>query len=382
MAIQVVPLEARETPALTRRRPRTQVPPRFAVHAVMKLRRFLLRAADRILPSELALLEHSAGFSVAYLLAAMVELGVPDALAAGPRTAEELATALHCNADALHRALRVAAVYNLVRIDRAGRFRATRLTDALTSDAPYASDAWCTFMASRAHQVAWGDLAATLRTGEPAFQRQNGMSFFEWFDSHPAEGRDFAAGLSGLTLSEASAIASAYAFPKSGVVCDVAGGVGAVLGEVLRRRPGIRGILVEAPLVLGEAARYFGHLGLADRVELREGDLFTDLKVTADVYLLKWILHDWDDAACVRLLRNVAAAMPIGAKLVVIEGVQDRNAAHARFSPIDLQMLVVTKGGRERSIVELQDLIVAAGLRPLSVRRTPADLALLEAEKT
>jgi hypothetical protein len=347
----------------------------------MKLRRLLLRAADRVLPSELALLEHSAGFSVAYLLAAMVELGVPDALAAGPRTAEELATSLHCNADALHRALRVAAVYNVVRIDRAGRFRATRLTDALTSGAPYASDAWCTFMASRAHQAAWGDLAETLRTGEAAFKRQNGMSVFAWFDSHPAEGRDFAAGLSGLTLSEAPAIASAYPFPKSGVVCDVAGGAGAMLGEVLRRRPGIRGILVEAPLMLGEAARYFRHLGLADRVELREGDLFTAFTFTADVYLLKWILHDWDDAACVRLLRNVAAAMPIGAKLVVIEGVQDRNAAHARFSPIDLQMLVVTEGGRERSIAELQDLIAAAGLRPLSVRRTPADLALLEAEK-
>ncbi len=381
MAIQVVPLEAPETPALTRRRPRTQVPPRATVHAAMKLRRLLLRAADRVLPSELALLEHSAGFSVAYLLAAMVELGVPDALAAGPMTAEELATSLHCNADALHRALRVAAVYNVVRIDRAGRFRATRLTDALTSGAPYASDAWCTFMASRAHQAAWGDLAETLRTGEAAFKRQNGMSVFAWFDSHPAEGRDFAAGLSGLTLSEAPAIASAYPFPKSGVVCDVAGGAGAMLGEVLRRRPGIRGILVEAPLMLGEAARYFRHLGLADRVELREGDLFTAFTFTADVYLLKWILHDWDDAACVRLLRNVAAAMPIGAKLVVIEGVQDRNAAHARFSPIDLQMLVVTEGGRERSIAELQDLIAAAGLRPLSVRRTPADLALLEAEK-
>ena len=382
MAIQAVPLEARETPALTRRRPRTQVPPKIAVHAAMKLRRLLLRAADRVLPSELAVLEHSAGFSVAYLLAAMVAVGVPDALATGPKSAEELATALHCNADALHRALRVAAVYNVVRIDRAGRFRATRLTRALTSDAPYASDAWCTFMASHAHQAAWGDLAATLRTGEPAFRRQNGMSFFDWFDRHPAEGRDFAAGLSGLTLSEASAIAAAYSFPKAGVVCDIAGGVGAVLGEILRRRPQIQGVLVEAPLVLPEAARYFGHLGLADRVELREGDLFSKLAVTADIYVLKWILHDWDDAACVRLLRNVASAMPIGAKLVVIEGVQERNAAHARFSPIDLQMLVVSEGGRERSIVELQGLLVAAGLRPLSVRRTPADLALVEAEKT
>jgi len=381
MAAHAVPDEAVANSPLARRSPRTQVPPRLAVHAAMKLRTVLLRAADRVLPSELAVLEHSAGFSVAYLLAAMVELGVPDELASGPKTADELAITLHSDADALHRALRMGAVHNLVRLDRQGRFHATRLTKALTSDAPYASDQWCAFMASKAHQNAWGDLAATLRNGESGFRRQNGMSVFAWFDAHPNEGRAFAAGLSGLTLSEASAIAASYRFPRAGVVCDIAGGAGALLGEVLRRTPDARGILVEAPLVLTEAAAYLGSLGVAERVELRQGDLFGDLRATADVYLLKWILHDWDDAACVRLLGNVAAAMPPGAKLLVIEGVQERSEAHPRFSPIDLQMLVVSDGGRERSIPEIQSLMTAAGLRPTGVRRTPADLALLEAEK-
>lgn len=381
MAVDAVPDEAVGTAAPSRRRARTQVPPRFAVQAAMKLRRALLRAADRLLPSELAVLEHSAGFSVAYLLGAMVELGIPDELASGPKSADDLATTLHCDADAIHRALRMGAVHNLVRLDRMGRFHATRLTKALTSDAAYASDQWCSFMASKAHQYAWGDLAATMRSGESAFRRQNGMSFFAWFDTHPAEGRAFAAGLSGLTLSEASAISASYRFPRTGVVCDIAGGSGALLGEVLRRVPQARGILVEAPLVLPEAARHLDSLGVADRVEFLEGDLFGDLRATADVYLLKWILHDWADDDCVRLLSTVATMMPSGAKLVVIEGVQDHCTAHVRFSPIDLQMLVVTDGGRERSISEIQSLMTRAGLRPTSVRRTPADLALLEAEK-
>lgn len=381
MAVHALPDEAGGSAAPTRRSPRTQVPPRLAVHAAMKVRSFLLRAADWVLPSELAVLEHSAGFSVAYLLGAMVELGVPDELASGPKTAEELAITLHCDADALHRALRMGAVHNLVRLDRSGRFHATRLTKALTSDAPYASDQWCSFMASQSHQRAWGDLAATLRSGDAAFRRQNGMSIFAWFDANPHEGRAFASGLSGLTLSEASAIAASYRFPRAGVVCDLAGGAGALLGEVLRQTPEARGILVEAPLVLREAAKYLGSLGLAERVDLQQGDLFGDLRATADVYLLKWILHDWDDADCVRLLRNVAATMPAGAKLLAIEGVQQRSTAHARFSAIDLQMLVVTDGGRERSIPEIQELMTKAGLRPTSVRRTPADLAVMEAEK-
>jgi hypothetical protein len=378
MATLAVTDEARNS---VRRRPRKQVPPRFAVHAAMKLRSLLLRAADRVLPSELAVLEHSAGFSVSYLLAAMVELGIPDALATGPRTAQQLAESLNCDADSLHRALRMGAVYNLVRLDRVGRFRSTRLTKALTSDAPYASDQWCSFMASRAHQNAWGDLATTIRTGEPGFRRQNGMSFFDWFDEHPDEGRAFAGGLSGLTLSEASAIATSYKFPRRGVVCDVAGGVGVVLGEVLGRGPELRGILLEAPSVLPEAARYLGSLGVADRVDLQRGNFFEEFQAPADLYLMKWILHDWDDADCVRILRNVAAAMPAGAKLVVIEGVQDRNAAHPRFSPIDLQMLVVTDGGRERTVSEIRGLLAGAGLRPTGLTFTPADLALVEAVK-
>ncbi|GAC1636269.1 MAG: methyltransferase [Chloroflexota bacterium] len=353
----------------------------MAVHVAMKLRGLLLRAADLVLPSELALLEHSAGFTVGYLLAAMVELGIPDHLAGGPKTAQELATALDCNADALHRALRMGAVHNLVRLDGQGRFHATRLTKALASDAPYAMDQWCTFMASQAHQAAWSDLAATLRTGEPAFRRRHCMSFFDWFDRHPEEGRAFAAGLSGLTLSEAPAIVASYSFPHTGTVCDVAGGVGVVLGEVLRRRPEVHGLLVEAPLVLPEAARYLDLVGVAERVEFRAGDLFGDLHATADLYLMKWILHDWDDAACLRILRTVVAAMPVGARLVVIEGVQERNTVHPRFSPIDLQMLVVTEGGRERSVPEIQDLLATAGLRPTTVGYTPADLALVEAVK-
>jgi hypothetical protein len=351
------------------------------VGIAMWLRHLLLRAADRLLPSEIAVLEHSAQFTVAHLLAAIAELGIADQLAGGPRTAAELASAAGCDADALHRALRAAAVPGLVRIDRSGRFHATRLTRALASDAPYRSAEWCAFMASSAHQAAWGDLVQTLRTGDPAFRRVHGMSFFEWFETHPAEGRNFAAGLSGLTMSDAPAIVSSYPFPSSGTVCDVAGGSGVLLGEVLRRHSHLRGILVEAPPVLTDAATYLASVGVADRVELVHGNFFSEIPAAADVYLLKWVLHDWSDADCVRILRNVAGGMPAGAKLVVVEGEQEANVAHPRFSPIDLQMLVVTEGGRERSVSHIHELMSAAGLRPATVRHAPAGLVLLEAVK-
>jgi hypothetical protein len=116
-------------------------------------------------------------------------------------------------------------------------------------------------------------------------------------------------------------------------------------------------------------------------VELTEGDIFRDVHPAADIYLLKWVLHDWDDGACQVILRRIGTAMPAGATLIVIEGVQHHNCPHPRFSMIDLQMLVAADGGRERSRPELERLISAAGLRPGRTRRTATDLALIEATK-
>jgi O-methyltransferase domain len=136
--------------------------------------------------------------------------------------------------------------------------------------------------------------------------------------------------------------------------------------------------LIETPTVLDAAAPYLRTAGLADRVELTEGDIFRGISATADIYLLRWVLHDWDDATCQAILRRIGAAMPAGATLIIIEGVQHPNTPHPRFSMIDLQMLVVTDGGRERSVPELKLLISAAGLRPGRTRRTATGLALTD----
>ena len=131
--------------------------------------------------------------------------------------------------------------------------------------------------------------------------------------------------------------------------------------------------------MLAEAVKYLGSIGLSDRVQLVEGDLFGQIDANADIYLLKWILHDWDDATCERIIENVASAMPTGARLVAIEGSQDRNEVHPRFSMIDLQMLTMSEGGKERSSREIEQLLVNGGMHPLGTRRTATDLLLVEA---
>ena len=356
-------------------------PPRFAVHAAMAARSALLRAADRMLPAHAAVLEHAHHFTMAHVLSSMAEFRIADHLADGPKDAGELGALAGCDPAALHRALRAAAVFGVVRLDRHGRFHTTRLLRPLRSGDPSGAADWCRYVSSTSLQAAWAALSDSIRTGHSAFRSVHGCSAFEWFAAHPGEGRHFSAGIAGLTRAEAPLIVAAYPFPDGGVVCDIGGGTGALLAQILRTRPRSRGVLVETADVLAEAARYLQAAGLAGRVELAEGDIFRAVRATADIYLLKWVLHDWDDATCETILGTICTTMPSGARLVVIEGVQDPNSVHPRFSMIDLQMLVAAEGGRERSIAELERLISTAGLHPVRTRRTATDLALIEAAK-
>ena len=356
----------------------TRVPPAFAIKSATKARQVLLRAADRLVPSEIALLDHSVAFTRPHLLAAVVEFGIPDQLADGPKNAEQLAGASGADADSLHRVLRAAATFGFVRLDKAGRFHNTRLTRALRADARFQTAEWCRYTASASVQQAWGGLSETVKSGESAFGRVHGMGMFEWFEAHPAEERAFSRGLAGLTLMEAPAIVAAYPFPDDGVICDVAGGTGALLGEVLNARPRVKAILVEAPSVLDEARSYLSDIGVSERVEFLPGDFMTRGEAVADLYILKWILHDWSDEICRRILAAVKATMKPGSRLLIVEGEQDLHQVSPRFGPLDVHMMTVCDGGRERSLGEFHALLDSVGLFAGDVVRTATGLLLVE----
>jgi len=325
------------------------VPPPLAVDAGLALRRGLLRAADALLPPMAVMWDRTMGIERTQVIGALAELGVADALDSGPLTAVELASRVGADADALHRVLRAAAVDGLVRLDRRGRFRLTRLGRTLRSDDAASLRPWARYMALRSTGAAWGDLTESVRTGRSAFRRVHGASVWDWFAEHPDEERLFAAAMRALTEFDAPAIAAAEFWPERGTVCDVAGGTGSLLAAIIAERPELRGVLVEAPGVLAEA----------------------------DVYLLKNVLHDWDDETSAKILAAVRATMAPGTRLVLVEQLQERNRPHPFASLTDLQMLTQCEDGRERSPHELRDLLTGAGLRPGRVERVSVS-ALVE----
>src|SRR4051812_38221887 len=347
-----------------------RVPPPLAVDAALALRRLLLRAADSLLPPWAAVWDKTMGVGRTQVIGVIAELGVPDLLDGGRQTAAELARRLDVDADALHRVLRAAAVDGLLRVDRRGRFRLTRFGRTLRSDSPGTLRPWARYMALRSSRDAWGDLEESVRTGRAAFERVHGTSVWDWFAAHPEEERLFAAAMRSITEFDAPALAASGLVPDSGTVCDVAGGAGTLLAEVLSARPSLRGVLVEAAGVLREAEEVLSRRGVRERAELVEGDLFGDLPaVGAELWLLKNILHDWDDPTSLRILPAVRRAMSAGERLVVVEQIQERDEPHPFASLSDIQMLTQCVDGRERSRDELRELLSRAGFTPGRVER-------------
>lgn len=347
------------------------LPPGWAFRAALRLRRALHAAIDRAFPAELAVFDRAFGLAQSQLLGAAVAAGVPDALGDAPMTADELAPRVGVHADTLHRVLRALAATGVFTLSRDGRFGHNRLSRALRGGLASRAREQVLYVTSPSNAAAWLDLARTLRDGLSAFERVHGETVWQWFARHPDERENFAQTMMGFSLVDAPVIAGLYPFGEVSRVCDVGGGRGTLLSELLLRHGHLRGVLCDDPGVVESARALLAARGVADRVELAPGSFFDGVPGGCDAYVLKNVLHDWHDAACARVLAAVRASMPAGARLLVCEMLLDRNADDALASLSDAQMLVVSSEGRERSEGEYRALLEAAGLRVTRVFAHP-----------
>lgn len=371
-------------------RPRTALsaeplfaPPRGAVRGLLALRRALLRAADAVVPPQLAVFDRITGLVGAHLLTELARLGVPDLVEERPRTAAELAAKTGTDPEAMVRAMRGAVAMGLFERDGEGRFTNNRLSATLRSTETYDVRAFARYFGSRSNVLAWADFPEALRTGKNSFERVHGKSIWEWFDAHPEERETFAKSMMTMTLADAPGIAATYPFEEIRTLCDVGGGRGTLLSEILVRHPHLRGVLCDGAGVLESARELLAARGVADRVELVAGSFFDEGAVPrgADAYVLKHILHDWDEERCVAILRNCRAAMDRGGKLLVIEALVEETSDDYGVLA-DLHMMIVCCDGRERGRAEYAKLLAAAGFRVERVLEAPTPVAIIEAIAT
>jgi hypothetical protein len=362
------------------RRPRP-APPRLLAAAALRLRRALRALSDLVVPAPAALFELSAGFMQTHLLRAAARLRLADLLAAGPASVEELAARAGVEADGLRRLLRALATLGVFALRRDGRYGNNRLSRTLLPEAPISLRDSALYFGSEAQLSAWGALEATLAGGAggpSGFERAHGMTTWEWFDRHPEEQEAFAGTMVGITRLYAPGVAVAYPFGEARRLCDVGGGHGDLLAEVLLRHPHLAAVLVDSPGVLATARPFLAARGVLERIELVAGSFFDGVPTGCDVYLLKNILHDWDDERALRILASCRRAMQPGHRLLVVEALVEEDTTRDIGPLSDLQMMVVC-GGRERAAGEYTRLFERAGFRLGRVVRTPGPMSVVEA---
>jgi hypothetical protein len=308
------------------------------------------------------------------------ELGIADRLAARPATGAELAEATGTQADALARLLRALIAQGFFRLGRDGRYRNSRFSEALRGGRADSLRNFARYFGSAHNLNAWAALWPTLHDGKSAFERVHGMTTWEAFSRDAAAGAVFAGAMDELTAFEVSFLADAYPFERHRSVCDIGGGRGALLAAILERNPGLRGCLLDGPTALAGAADRFRASGLDAHVVLVSGDFFHELPAGHDAYLLKDVLHDWDDARALRILGNCRRAIQENGRLLISEILLEPDEARFPGTFADLQMMVVCSEGRQRSLKEIQRLLDDAGFRLIRVWKTARFSSWVEAE--
>lgn len=311
------------------------------------------------------------------------KLGVAELLADGPRPASELAAATATDAGALRRILRLLASVGVFEELDDGRFAQSPLSDCLRADAPGSARDMVLLFSGVSNQDAWRELEHCVRTGEPVYRLRGQTDPFAEMAKDPATMAAFDAAMASGTRFAAIAVAATYDFSGLGTLVDVGGGSGALLIAILGMHPHLRGVVFDQPAAADRARDAIAAAGLADRCTASGGDFFVEVPRGGDAYLLKHVIHDWDDERAIAILRSCRRAMTPDARLLLIEGIYpariDRSLASRGAAANDVNMLVNT-GGRQRSEREMRELYDAAGFAVTRVVPTPANVCIVEGQ--
>ena len=316
-------------------------------------------------PPHAVLFEMLFGAWTAKILAEVVRLDVPDALANGPMTADELVrnAGIRAHPLALHRALRACAALGIVTEDSVGRFGATRLSTLLMRDTPGTLKPFVEYSGGLLWKV-WSGLPEGLATGTSQARAQLGMEFFDYLSAHPKALEEFGATLKAHSAVANTGIMERYDFAGIRTLVDVGAGYGPLAIAVLEKYPEIRGVVFDLPEVIDAAPTQLpvDDESVARRLSYAPGDMFKDVPA-ADAHVLKLILHDWDDAACAKILANVCARLERGGRVICIDNVMPPlgDVSDVPQKLLDVNMMLLLSG-KERTRVEWEALYRGAGL--------------------
>jgi len=330
------------------------------------------------IPPPVALLHILSGMMTARMVQVAARLGLADMVTDSPRTSAELAAEAGTHAPTLYRLLRGLASIGIFVEDEEGRFSHTPLSTFLRSDVQGSMRDLAQMWGDDWRWNTWRELDYSIETGEKGFDHLYGTSLWEYFanDNHAA-GELFGRAMTSFSEGVNMPIVSSYDFSSAGKLVDIGGAHGGFLRHILTAYPNLTATLFDLPSVIETVREQSIEPELRDRYTLVAGDFMESAPSGGDTYLMKFILHDWDDEHCIRILRNVRNAMHDGARLLIVEMVIPEANVPFFGKILDMEMLVVL-GGRERTEEEFRRLLEASGFRLDRIVPTPSPFSVIE----
>ena len=352
-------------------------PPLFFVSITERMRSFFLRLYRKFTHPNVAVFEMVHHFWLASAIGVAAELGVADILKKGPKSIGELALQTGSDEESLYRLMRMLASHDVFREKYDRIFALTPLAKALQEEQ---LKYLITSHLTKLHYNMFSELAYCVRTGKNASELFTGHALFDHIGADEKRNELFIKAMTSASMMQVSAILSGYSFRTYRNIYDIGGGQGLMMASVLKKFPGCRGIVFDLPQAQGQAMEIIEQYGIADRCKFMAGSFFESLPEGGDLYMLKSVLHDWDDEQCMKILSNLYKAMSAESRLLIMESIIEEGNRPS-FGKMSDVLMMVAVGGKERTRVEYSILLQKAGFRIRKIRRTVAPLSLIEAEK-
>lgn len=307
------------------------------------------------------------------------KIKIADLLSDGEKTTAELAAATETHERALYRVLRSLASMGIFEETAPKTFANTYISELLRSDVPNTMRNGAIFMGEAWHYNVWANMLYSVKTGKPAWGHTHGKEVFDYFPENAEHSEIFNNAMTDMSAATAPVVVEAYDFSGIEKLADIAGGHGFLLSQILKANPEIKGILFDLPHVLAGADEILSRENVADRVEKVSGDFFAEVP-SADAYIMKHIIHDWDDERSIKILQSIYRAMNPGGKLLIVETVVPEGNEPHYSKLLDLEMLT-SPGGIERTAEEYRELLAHAGFALTKIVPTKSPFSIIEAVK-
>jgi hypothetical protein len=357
------------------------IPPVGVVKALNAVQSFFYKLAKRMVPPSVWMTGIAENYWLSRGVVTIIELNIPDHINEGNNTIEKLSACTGADKDALYRLMRMLCSHEIFKLKKDGTYSLTQYSRVLLEE----KDSVKYFILGhlgKLHNELFSDMKNTILTGQNASDRLYGKDIFARVKEIPQEHEAFIKGMADTSNLFAPVMLASYDFSPYSLIVDIGGGHGSLLSTILGKNQKSRGILFDAEHVVIQADDNLKKAGVENRVEIIQGDFFTEVPANGDIYIMKNILHDWNDGDAARILKNVYRAMPENSKLLVIEALISNDNRYSFGKMIDVLMLVVTREGRERTKVEFERLFQVSGFKIKRIIPTVSPFSVIECIKS